>query len=251
MSDLITNLIPRGKPVTLGSRVYLVPEARLSDLADLQAWLDARQADPLDGLAEAADSAPDPVAADRLLLEALDRADDGGPSYDSIEGTALLYTTEGKYAFLAIALRRCSPRGHLDLADDPSPITDAQFDRLRRVFFGFSDAREIHRLLKFPGRGRPNGRLLTWGEAIDGLARSHGWTYEAIYGLTLSEFGNARRQGRPLETGFQGTTADLVTMEQRIRLARPEFFPEAEPATPTPQPDVFAGEWIMPTKEVE
>ncbi len=88
------------------------------------------------------------------------------------------------------------------------------------MFWGVDSAREIARILIGPVPEKVTGEALTWGEAIDDLARSHRWTYPEIYALTVTEFRNARRHGKPVEGPVMDTTtafAKFADLERRRR----------------------------------
>lgn len=246
MGDPITRLVPRPRPVSLAGRRFLVREARLDDLADLQAWLDGLAPDPADGLDGRLAAEADPVKRDRLLFDAYGAADAGGPCYSDRAGAALLASQEGLFTLARVALARCVPvTTDDDLADLVLDATPCEWEKLRRVFFGLSVARDIERRVGCP-REAPRGRSVTWGEAVDDLARSHHWTYAYIYSLTLTEFSNARRGGKPGSSGFKGPPAFLEGLRRRM-LAAFGRGPDAPAKGPTPN-EANALVWVKPAK---
>lgn len=199
MGSRITQLIPTARTLTVGGREFQVREARLSDLAALQAWVDSKTPDPLDGVW---DDAHDPEKADarrdRALYDALGSAGDGPPEYASDEGRRLLCTPEGVGVFLFLALGRGNPDLTLaDVADVAGAMTGREYAAVRRAFYGVDPLREIERILTDHVPRAEGGRSVSWGEAVDEVARCYHWTYQYVYSLTLTEFRNARSAGKP------------------------------------------------------
>lgn len=220
MPDRITRLVPVARSVTLGDRDFTVWEARLLDLAALQSWLEAGWLEPLDAALDAALADPDGPGRSAAIHAALDAAEPGPPSYDDDRGAAALATAEGIGSFLAVALARGNPGLTVDdVIGCVRSMTPAQYARLRRVFFGTDREAALNRLLigdiEQAGGG---GEALTWGEAVDELAAARGWTYPEIYAMTISEFRNARRGGKPAEAA-RGIRVSLGAGLKRARAA--------------------------------
>lgn len=211
MPGSITQIFPRPRPVAIAGRAVLVHEARLGDLADLQAWLDREHGSAADGLAERIAGLPQ-VEADALLFDAMERASDGPPSWDSAEGQARLNGTPGGVlAFLGVALRRSmTPEEFADLIES-RPDFD-EIDAVRRVFYGVTDARRIACLLGVPPASRSDAdRRTTLTKAVVKFAEGTGWTLDAIAELTISQFGTVIRGG---ETDDGSVSADMDYLKQ-------------------------------------
>lgn len=190
MPDLITGILARPRPVAVAGRVYPVWEATLGALADLQAWLEGRTPDPLDGLDGADESA---------LFAALAAAQDGPPEPGTERAGLLLATPEGVCEFLRVALSRgtpgLTPQAVAGLAVG---CTAEEFARVYRAFFRAEPVGRIARLILGPDDdGGETGRRVTWAEAVVGLLDEHpAWTLEYVEGLTPTQFGLLRSGGR-------------------------------------------------------
>jgi hypothetical protein len=228
----ITKIVPRPKEVQLGERTWTVGEARILDFADIQAWLDCQTPDPLDDLEE---NPPSDDEERRVrLVAAYERLTDGC----LVEGTpaaddALFGTAEGAVFFLYVALVRYQPEITAeDCLDILMEMTDHQFRKLRRVFFGVDSLEEISKQLLGPAPRR-GLRKITWGEVIDQLSSDRGWTYPQIYDMTLTELVNARTGGKPVNAGMRPIGAnedpDAARREQYRRYHGKDL-PDSAPA---------------------
>ncbi len=245
MSDRITAVIPVARTVRLGSRDFTVWEARLSEIALLQAWLDSTWTDPME---EVWDKVYNPsvseAEADRIMFAAHDAAVEGPPCWDDERGRELYRTAAGLGVFLMVVLSRGTPSlSKEDIVKVLVEASSGQLAALRRVFFGSDSARELsHLLLGRYSTERP-GRIVLWPEAIDELSRERNWTYSYIYSLTLSEFRSARRHGEPSDTGVHVSHTREEEVQADILRRRGESPPEATPAAP-----IEEGEpWVYPS----
>src|SRR4051812_36944254 len=119
----LTAIIPRARVVTIGDRDYRIGEVRLSDLADLQAWLDARWPDPVDGLREQ----PEGRTLERweaALQDAFDVAEEGPPCWGTMRGAVELASVGGTVEVLRVALRHHHPE--LDGSDVVRLVTGTE-----------------------------------------------------------------------------------------------------------------------------
>lgn len=200
MSDRLSLLLQEPTPVRLGGREYPVYEARVLELARLQAWLDRARDRPLDdALARLDDPGLDGAARDRVLFDALDPLDGPRPTWRNPEGARLLASGEGLLVFLAVALARGTPDlSAADVAGVAASATPAEFWRLRSAFYGVDREAQLAEALFRPYRSerRPRGKPVGWLEAVDGVARAYGWTYGDVLGLSLSQFRAAMFGGR-------------------------------------------------------
>lgn len=217
MSDRITATIPQARPVQIGGKVFQVWPARLRDLIEIQGWLDARQPDPAADL-DARIRGLSGVELDRVLFTTFAALADP-PSFADAEGNSALMTAAGLGVFLRVALTR----GHPDITDEAvaeilATLTLDELTALQTAFYRPSAMKKIERLLGMP-EPRPSGEPMAWSEAIDQVAVSHGWTYEYVYSLTVAEFLNARRGGKPVEVGFRLPNDKVQAFQDRMCLA--------------------------------
>lgn len=200
MSDRITSLIPMARSVTLAGRAFLVHECRISDLADLQAALETGWPDPIEMAGPRAfDESVDPDERERIL-DATETAWEEPPTWGSDSANRYFASDEGAALLLWVMLRRGTPKltpekaATLLLKAEPGEIA-----RVRRIFFAvdsISVVRKANPLMKGLFDATP-GTNTPWRMAIDELSRERHWSYRTIYGLTLTEFRNARSNGDP------------------------------------------------------
>lgn len=219
--DRITKLIPRARPVTLAGNTYPIWEFQIRDLATLQGWLDDEWTDPLDAIeAKLLEDGLTAEQKDDILFDAHAIAEEGPPLDGSPEGDKQLATMAGLCAFILTALSRNRPKDTLYTQDEideithiATNITRAEYAKLQRICYGASSLRVLTRkLLGYDAPGEGSGG---WLEAIDDVARSHHWTYEYIYSLTITEFVNARREGKPVDE----TVIQTIRPDQAERYA--------------------------------
>lgn len=204
MPDRITSLRAGLRACVFAGKSYPVHEARLCDLADLQAWVDDRWENPSAGLWDALCAAgDDPTARDKVLFQAYAAIADGPPVYHSDEGTITLFGTRAGLAeFLRVALSRGSP------GVDPGPLAEAVesgnvdalawYDEVCRAFYGSDPLRVIARLLGVP-EPKPPGEPLAWSEAVVSLAEKFGWALDYCMSLSVSQFFMAYSGGKPVD----------------------------------------------------
>jgi hypothetical protein len=196
----ITALIPVPRECTLAGTPVLVSEARLRDLATLQGHLDDEAPDPLANL-PAILAEEDETVRQRMLVTAYKTATRDALIYGEPSGSLVFRATdEGLCLFLWVALQRHQP--HLSIADVVKlavKMRDGEFDRIYRIFHGVKAWKVLERLImgeEAPAPPRSRAPIL-WPEAIDEVARERGWTYAQIYDLTITEWVNVRREGKP------------------------------------------------------
>jgi len=197
--DRLSRLLQIPQRVTLGGAEYTVYEARLCDLAQIQAWLDDVRDRPLaEALRVTADPELTEPERDRLLFGALDPLDGPRPTWRNAEGDAMLCRGEGLLAFLAVALHRGQPGMSADdLVGVAGSITPAEFLRLRQVFYGGDPEVALTRRLfaKYPAETRARGKPVSWLQAVADFAQTYPWSLDQILGLTLSQFTLLRNGG--------------------------------------------------------
>ncbi len=224
--DRITKIIPVARPVSLGGVNFRVWEFTLRDLATLQSYLDDEWTDPLDAIEERlCDPSLTDAERDDLLFPAHELAEQGPPIDGTAEGMARYATNEGVIAFLMIALRpperRSEPFGEDEtraVVEVFSKMTSGEYLKLRRLLYGTSTIRTLTRLLM--GSDPAGNGEGTWAQAIDEVAQSHGWTYQYIYSLTITEFVNARRDGKPVDDAISMTMNEGQIERYAAYLAR-------------------------------
>lgn len=119
------------------------------------------------------------------------------PVYGEGEGYAYFSSLAG-FALLAwVALRRNHPElSPEDVATLVGVMDEQERFHLRWIAEGGNALRTLGRLL-LEGYPRPTPTPIPWGQAIHEVAELLGVPYSHIYAMTLSEFRNARRGGKP------------------------------------------------------
>lgn len=195
----ITSVIPVPRPLgvkALDGHTLHVAEMRLEDLAELQGVLDATWPDPY---IAARASLEDAEGESRwaVLHAAYEAAEAGPPVYGEGAGATYFASLEGFCLLAWVALRRHQPE--LDPTDVATLVLlmdeDERF-RLRWIAEGGDALRVLGRML-LEGYPRPRSTPITWGQAIHEVAETLGIPYPTVYAMTLTEFRNARRGGKP------------------------------------------------------
>ncbi|WP_406698559.1 hypothetical protein V5E97_06715 [Singulisphaera sp. Ch08] len=225
----ITSLIPRPRPVTIAKAglTFQVSEFTLNDLADLQAILDSQWVDPL----VAIESELEATQGDdrrKLLVAAYETAETGPPIYGEPSGRPFYESLEGVAAFFWVALRKNRPGlTPVDAAKFAMLASTSEHMQIWRIAHGSQTLKSLERMLGLGVAKRPSPEM-TWGKLIEDVIESHpGWTYANVYGLTVSEFMNARRRGQPEETGIPiAMNADAIA--RAIKEQRERFYGKSE-----------------------
>lgn len=225
----ITSIIPRSRPVhVLNAEItFQVSEFTLNDLADLQAILDGQWTDPLVAIEEELQAAQGDAR--RVLLKgAYEAAEIGPPIYGEESGRPYFASEEGIAAFLWVALRKhhsgFTPAMAAELVGH---LSESEYSQIWRISHGSQTLKALSRMLGL-GIAKAAGKESTWGQLIDEVCQSHpGWTYPDVYGLTLTEFINARRMGNPEETGVP-IAMDADAIAQAIKEQRERFYGQSE-----------------------
>lgn len=195
----ITSLIPRARPVKIAAtgQTLQIGEFTLNDLADLQSALDALWVDPLTEI-EGELPTIEGEARRKLLVAAHERAETGPAVYGEPSGNEYYSTPEGAAAFLWVACSKHQPRfSAADAVELMTKVSPGEYSQIWRITHGTETMSTIERMLGM-GAAKRASRTVTWGETIEQVCKSHpGWTYADVYGLTISEFVNARRLGKP------------------------------------------------------
>lgn len=213
----LTTLVPTPRTVVMAGRGVLVRPATIRTLAELQGWLDADERDPFDGIGDALAAGGDAKwAAVRAAIAGFEPA----PEWDSPEGDARLWTAEGLAFTIWLG---CRPDvGPADAARILSGSSPSEIAAFRRAFFGIDPIHELYRILLGEFSAKPEGRPVSWPEAVHRVAEAMGWTYSQVYDLTLAEFGYAMRGGKPAETpgpsrGVTGNPGRFREYQRRLK----------------------------------
>ncbi len=182
----ITRVLPVHRTVRLGGAQVVARELRIGDLAQLQAWLEESDPDPMDGLPPAwAD--PDPETRPARLAAAWEAAETWPPRLFSEAGAALLATPAGM-AFL-MSLCVVSLRGDLvrilEILPDVAPVEWSAFER---IAWGITPRAALAAELapdRSPARAVDWFKALDWATSAEGGA---GLSRAEFAALTLSEW---------------------------------------------------------------
>lgn len=222
----ITAIFPRHREVSLGGRTFRVGELRLSDLADLQDWLDRCWADPLAGLRERLRDMDD---AERraALAPAYDVAEAGPPTWGDEQGRALFATGAGILEIFRVALRRHHPELDAEVvATIAERTTPVEYAALKRILYGVGPLDEIEAWLGLD-QG-PSGCQVGWPRATSEVAELYGWSLEYIEGLTIRQFRAARSGGCPRVRGTP--VAPRTNLKAVVAAARRKWLGEMKGA---------------------
>lgn len=196
----ISCLVDRPREVTLGGRIFLVGEMRLSDLADLQVYLDGLWKDPLEALWPSLDGLPE---ADRrkALLDIWDACEAGPMAYGSPRAQKLFDTDgEALVEILRVVLTRHQPgMTREEIIQVAEKATYPEYARMMRVFRPVETIDELAHLLKL--QPVHTGGSVTWVKAIMHTCEAYHWTIDYVMGLTMRQFSAARSGGTPVEYG--------------------------------------------------
>lgn len=212
--------MPRSLKVKALDLTVQASELRLRDLFLLQAPLDDQWPDPY---LESRDAIEAAEGDERrlILVDAYERAEQGPPAYGDPSGRAFYGTAEGVAVFVWVVLRRHQP----DLTPEEAArialaMDRDEYERLSRIAHGMKAVRTLERMLmvEVPNAHRP---AVSWALAIEEVIEAHpGWTYETVYDLTVSEWRNARRLGKPEDSGVAippgADVAALIAAQRRM-----------------------------------
>jgi hypothetical protein len=200
-------------------------ELTLGALADLQAYVDRRCPDPLEGLRERLVDM-DPEGRRVALVAAYAKAEQGPPAW------GWPADDDGHRHFVLVALARHNPGfGPADAAAVVERVAAPEYAALWRVARGITPLDEIEALLGLSTS--PDGAPITWTQAVVEVAEAFpGWTLEQIGGLTISQVRALRSGGKPEIRGVPlRPTKAGQTLKDMVREARAKFHgPESKGA---------------------
>jgi hypothetical protein len=208
----ITRVVPVPRVVRLDGRRFVAGELTLGDLAELQAWLEEADPNPLDGLPPAwADVEPGTRPA---RLRALwDAAGEWPARLGTPAAGALLGTERGRAFFLCLCLRRHQPAFGLGDALALLPrVWPSEWAALRRVAYALTPREElVDELDPTPGKSRAGD----WWKQLHAAAQLPHWPgYEGLARLTISQWRHLCSDGKAPEFG-----AEFCAAAKRARAA--------------------------------
>jgi hypothetical protein len=228
--DRITDLLPAPVVVRMAGVDYSVHEIRLSDIRDLQAFLDASVPNPFDAvMAEIAAPGVDAERRRTLLAAAYDSAETGSPVDGTDRADAAFATAEGRVFELWVALRRGQPGVPIGTLVDAARTDRPGVARVLRAFYRVDPCRAIAQMLRTIPAVKADSGGSSWVKAIDELSRERNWTYEYIYSLTATEFGFARTHGAKRSVEFE-LPADNDAALAFAREQRRQYYGDGPPA---------------------
>lgn len=243
----LTSIIPVVRSYPCAGTIVKVAEFRIRDLAELQAILDGLTPDPWEAIRDEIAAGPAPQRRAELVGDAWERAERGPSQVGTPDGNAYFCTPEGASLVLWLATRRHTPGMTPELAADLfSRAAPAEIRVIWRAAYGISalSAMEEHAFAPdVLAAVRPGvGPEISWPEAIDALSRERNWTYDYIFGMTISEFSSARRHGKPREFGVtlspgQPWGAIAEAQSRWFGGASPSPDVGIEPGSTRPRPD--------------
>lgn len=196
----VLDVLPRPRPVKIGDKIYFVGELQIRDLAGIQLWLQERTPHPLELIRADLDGLE---GEERLqaLRAAWRESQDWPPRWDTPKGKELLGTAEGVSAILTLILSKHQELTSQEIGHIVATITPEEFSAVKRIAYALDPTDELVDLIlgdeKDEDYSKPQKDDLA--ELVHGLAVTHGWTYEQIGEMTLSQFGAALRHGKPRE----------------------------------------------------
>lgn len=199
--SILTRLFPQSKPVQLGTRIFQIREMRVSDMVDIQAWLDSQWECPLDALGASLSDVDDGERR-KLLFGVWDVLEAGPPIFGSDKANQLLDTWEGSIEVLSVVLNEVEPKLDAFAIDAlRNEITQDQYEEMLTAWRRPDEVYEVARILGFLPDEMVNGASVTWPEVILSLCEAYGWTLDYVKTLTLSQLRAIGRGGKPIEYG--------------------------------------------------
>lgn len=208
----LTNVYPQEKLVTIGEVGYLVGPFALADLAALQGALEGAMPHPLDAHRAEVESLDGEARLD-LLRECWREAESYPPTWGDEASHAYTCSIKGISGFLMIALNKHQDVSAESVAEMVWSISYPELAALYRICYGHEAHRELERMLE--GEPEPDAAPVPWCQLIDEVSRTHGWTYDYIGTLTLSQFAVALNGGKD-EKRYLAETGSL---EDALRIA--------------------------------
>lgn len=195
--DRISRVLPRPRLLTLGGATYLVGELRLSDIADLQSWLEGVAPHPLADLPDI-DEDPEPETRRRRVLSCWKAVRGWPPAYGSDAASIYLNSAAGMIAFLLVVLRRHQPAATAeDAAALASRMSLADWKMLRRTVYAADGDLWKELIAEIdPEYEAYEGKPIDWGEEFERISADRGWTYEQIGEMTIGQWRNLHAGGK-------------------------------------------------------
>ena len=201
----ITTLVPRKTDVQLGNRIFRVGEMRLLDLANLQGWLEDQWEDPLEALRGRLTHLQGKER--RNTLGAIWEACEAGPPvWGTSRANKLFHTAEGIVQTFMAILGEHNPdltREDIeDIAEETANHPDGwkQYQTMIRAWQPVDSIEELAFMLGMDSG--PQGKPVTWVQAVCQTCDAMGWTIEYVMGLTMRQFKAIRSGGKPKQFGM-------------------------------------------------
>jgi hypothetical protein len=207
----ITWLLPKKTRVTLGGRIFLVGEIRLSDLWELQTWLDERWECPLDSLRGSLSDLQE-FQRRKTLRGIWDATQEGPAVWGSARARKLFHTGEGIIEQFRVVLREHQPElctmgepgRYPDLEELAQAVSDQEdgFSQFHRMMMAWQPIDPLEELASMLGElPESSGEPVTWVQAVMEVCEVYHWTIEYAMGLTMRQFRAARSGGKVSEFG--------------------------------------------------
>lgn len=211
----ITCLVPRTSDVTLGNRIFRIGEMRLSDLAALQTFLDDHWEDPLEALGDRLTGLQGRER-QNILAGIWDACNEGPPvwgthrahkvlmepeglvkTFEVILGQHSLEKVEGKWVHLDLDREKV-----IDIAEQTGNHPDGwdQFDHMMSLWQPVEPIEQVAWMLGMSEVG-PQGKPITFVEAVISTIEATTWTLDYVMGLTMRQFKAIRSGGKPKDYG--------------------------------------------------
>lgn len=202
----ITHLVPRKTDVLLGDRIFQVGEMRLSDLAHLQGWLEEQWDNPLEATRMSLVGLTGKERRD-MVSAIWDACMEGPPVWGTSRAQKLFNTGEGiTHTFITI-LRQFHPDLTRDeviniaSATGDHPDGWLQYQSMLKSWQPVEAIEEVAFMLGMDETG-PEGKPITWVQAVCQTCEDYGWSIEYVMGLTMRQFKAIRTGGKPREFGI-------------------------------------------------
>ncbi len=229
----ITWMMPKKTRVQLGERIFQIGEMRLSDLWELQSWLDERWECPLDSLRGSLASLQ-PLERKRTLRGIWDATQEGPATWGSVRARKIFHTGEGIIEQFRVVLKEHHPElcgvdkdGRYplleELAEQVSNLEDG-FTQFHSMMMAWQPVEPLEELASMLGEiPESSGEPVTWVQAVMEVCEVYHWTIDYVMGLTMRQFRAARSGGKVSEFGnavAPKTNLKAIVAAKKAQLAR-------------------------------
>jgi hypothetical protein len=240
----ITGLLPRKTSVQLDNRIFQVGEMRLSNLWELQSWLDSKWECPLDSLRDSLASLQD-WERRKTLRTIWDATEEGPATWGSHRARELFNTGEGVIEQFRVVLGQyhpdlCQPDDFSDLeveTDGPRYLKLEELaigvsnhpqgrDQFHSMMMAWQPVEPIEELASILGEvPEVGGNPVTWVQAVMEVCEVYHWTIDYVMGLTMRQFRAARTGGKVSDFGnavAPKTNLKAIVAAKKAQLAMEE-----------------------------